>query len=236
MCKRKRDEQGGRSGKRICLRQNSQINYSFLNSPFKKSGVVFTPITARKIRSAKRLDDKNLKENVDNNSFKTPQDMGLIIEQLLSGTKCFDKNCPGILELCKPNTAIIDLCCSVCNRVYQVKSTSSDLYVYFNDEFITTGSRKEGERVIGVPANQLNDLKDLPIFICIRMNKKDEDYYIDNKKSYVLIPELILTSDAHYIYRSSNPKDTIIKWNPELVAKKKLDEFINIQKLQKRIN
>ena len=220
-------------------RKRPPIDYTELVSPFKKAKITsntFTPITSRKIRAIKRSDDKNLPECQDTNSFKTPQEIGFVLEQLLSGTQCFNNSCKNTLELCAPGTPVIDLFCSACGRVYQVKSSSSNLFVYFNEEYIHTGSKIQGQQVLGVPSNQILDLKTIPIFICIRLDNKNEDYYIDNKKSYVLIPELISTSDMHYMYLSDKPSDTRITWNSNLVKKEKLSKYVNIQKLQKKIN
>lgn len=181
--------------------------------------------------------DSDYQEKFENNG------LGFFMEDYLSMygfcPVCGEKT---LLKYLHSNVPVIDLICT--NREYhmkinkcflfQVKISLTNEYFSLVDHKIIVGSKIYGKTAHLQQANTniLNKII-IPGYICIKLNKKvaSQDYIIDYRNSFVLIPNYQTNSNELYYEYLDIPNKyhkNVITWNTNIVDTLSLDKVIKV--------
>ena len=226
---------------------------NLLQSPVKSKlppSQEFTPSTKHLIASIptpdkKRFIEELYKDDIIDTSNKDPDyqekmennELGFYMEDFIS--------CYGLCPICGKNTLctyvrsnipVVDLVCI--NKLahpqecclFQVKISLTNFY--FDSDKISVGSRTYGDIAHLVKANaSLAEKIIVPGYICIKLTRKhDQIYSIDDKNSFVLIPDYKKQS-ANTYYQYKNEPDKYgkpqITWDKSIVKISRIASVIS---------
>tara|TARA_B100000424_G_scaffold14796_1_gene10847 strand:- start:1224 stop:2171 length:948 start_codon:yes stop_codon:yes gene_type:complete len=126
--------------------------------------------------------------------YPDEQNIGIAAEKIVSiYGSCPICNANTLSLFSNPNMPVVDLICTNHNhdinngpRLWQVKASSTDNY--FNNKFITVGSKHWGKSI-----HENVDNKDFLLgYICLKMDENvgDQNYTIHKSSSFILFPDL----------------------------------------------
>lgn len=218
--------------------------------------LILSPMTKLIYNSVPQEDRNKLLEDIilDNNYIEQLDDndpdyieklannkLGLYMEDFV----CYYMKCP----ICRSKTLrkykinnmpVIDVICTNTQfhknfnniKFFQIK-ISVNSNSYFNKQYILVGSKKFGFNCHEIMGNDtLKNKETLIGYICINLTEiKDGEYKINNKKSFILIPNITKNYPEYYykyINNSNRFNHDAITWNKNLVNEFKLENLLDV--------
>lgn len=135
------------------------------------------------------------------------------------------------------NMPVVDVICTNIDehegkiKLFQIKTTLGHKYFDRKKQTLLVGSKKYGYMCHEISGRADMSHKNLLVgYICINMVELDDNKYkIDNRDSFVLVPDVKNKSDNNY-YRYTGKKthfgNEIIQWNPTMVNIYDINNFM----------
>jgi len=220
----------------------------------------FTPIERGRLMKDFKNDDSKLleqarKDYLDDDDYNEKlkfREIGIFMEPIISvfgfcpgcnqkTLKCYDDiGIPVVDVICVNKEPYAIELHKKYPRIYQIK-VSLNKSKYFTNEYIHTGSLRYGYNSHMAKVKNIKYNLIVVGYICIHLDDLDDlnnDYRINQQKSYVLVPTLNATgvSGTYYTYGTSSfyGKPKII-WNKNAVKTYKLQNYLNLKSISTSI-